>query len=172
MLIGLCGFARAGKDTVAKGLVERYGFTRFAFADALRREVEEIYSVPSPGDTRKDAKLLDGFSYRDLLLKHGRERRTADPDYWIAALERAVCQPPTPANIVVTDCRLAREIDWVRENDGYLVWVHRFDLSSNGDDTERDWSAACDVLLHNDFSAPDQLAASLIGTVRSLGYAA
>ena len=35
-LIGLWGYARAGKDTVGGILVERFGFTRVAFADTLR----------------------------------------------------------------------------------------------------------------------------------------
>lgn len=36
VLIGLSGKKRAGKDTVAAYLVEKYGFTRVAFADPLR----------------------------------------------------------------------------------------------------------------------------------------
>lgn len=172
MLIGLCGFARAGKDTVAKGLVERYGFTRFAFADAIRREVEAQYGVAPFADDAKDAPGGDGVSYRDILLEHGHRRREQNPDYWIEAIERSICQPPTPANIVVSDCRMEREIDWVRENDGFLVWVHRSDLSSNGDATERDWSATCDVLLHNDWRSPDQLATAVMVTLRSLGCVA
>lgn len=36
MIVGLMGYAQVGKDTVAKTLVEEHGFTRIAFADALR----------------------------------------------------------------------------------------------------------------------------------------
>src|SRR5690606_14272906 len=36
VLIGLSGKKRAGKDTVAAYLVEKYGFSRVAFADPLR----------------------------------------------------------------------------------------------------------------------------------------
>jgi hypothetical protein len=35
-IIGLTGFAQHGKDSVGAFLVERYGYTRFAFADQLR----------------------------------------------------------------------------------------------------------------------------------------
>ncbi|WP_375591571.1 hypothetical protein [Chitiniphilus eburneus] len=44
-LIGLCGAKRAGKDTVADHLVRHHGFTRLAFADALRAEVAEAFQV-------------------------------------------------------------------------------------------------------------------------------
>lgn len=35
-VVGLTGVARSGKDTVGRMLVERYGFTRVAFADGLK----------------------------------------------------------------------------------------------------------------------------------------
>ncbi|GAA5785097.1 hypothetical protein [Chitiniphilus shinanonensis] len=44
-LIGLCGNKRAGKDTAADHLVRHHGFTRLAFADALRAEVAEAFQV-------------------------------------------------------------------------------------------------------------------------------
>ena len=36
MIIGLSGYARSGKDTVAELLVLNYGFKRVAFADGIR----------------------------------------------------------------------------------------------------------------------------------------
>src|SRR5690606_16141847 len=42
VLIGLSGKKRAGKDTVAAYLVEKYGFTRVAFADPLREAALKV----------------------------------------------------------------------------------------------------------------------------------
>lgn len=42
MIIFLSGKAGAGKDEFAKVAVEKFGFTRVAFADALKEEVEEF----------------------------------------------------------------------------------------------------------------------------------
>ena len=36
MIVGLSGYARSGKDTVAKTLINQYGFERIAFADPIR----------------------------------------------------------------------------------------------------------------------------------------
>ena len=51
MLIGLCGYARCGKDSVADCLK---GFKKLAFASALKREVqrnsEEIQMIDLMGD--------------------------------------------------------------------------------------------------------------------------
>jgi cytidylate kinase len=41
MIIGLTGYAQSGKDTVAKILVENYGYTRVAFADKIREFLYE-----------------------------------------------------------------------------------------------------------------------------------
>ena len=44
-LIGLCGFAGSGKDTVADHLVAQHGFTKLAFADQLRDEICDAWGV-------------------------------------------------------------------------------------------------------------------------------
>ena len=44
-IIGLTGFAGAGKDTVADLLVAHFGFRKLAFADALRAEVSHAFGI-------------------------------------------------------------------------------------------------------------------------------
>jgi hypothetical protein len=45
ILIGLCGYARSGKDTVAKALVKKLGFKRISFADTLKEDLNEFFRV-------------------------------------------------------------------------------------------------------------------------------
>lgn len=42
VIIGINGYAQSGKDSLAAALVERHGFERAAFADALKRFVVAI----------------------------------------------------------------------------------------------------------------------------------
>jgi hypothetical protein len=45
MIIGLSGYAQSGKDTVAKILVDHYGFRRVAFADKIKEMVLETNPI-------------------------------------------------------------------------------------------------------------------------------
>ena len=49
MIIGLTGYARSGKDTVAKILVDNYGYKRIAFADKIRELLVEINPILENG---------------------------------------------------------------------------------------------------------------------------
>lgn len=43
MIIGICGLAGSGKDTIGRFLHEDHGFATIAFADPIKRCVKEIY---------------------------------------------------------------------------------------------------------------------------------
>ena len=61
LILGLAGQARCGKDTIANYLVKRYGFVKFAFSDALYREVAEAFGLPDESLLR-DAGTKDSLS--------------------------------------------------------------------------------------------------------------
>lgn len=169
-LIGLAGFKRSGKDTIARALVAHYGYHQAAFADALRREVHEIDGVAPVPDELKDAPLpeRDGTTYRDLLIRRGMARRAEDPGYWIKALNAAQCvRLHAGERVVISDVRLPNEIGWIKAAGGLIVWVHRDGISSSGHATEQDNSGACDFTIHNDGSHPAILAVRL---VRMIGF--
>jgi len=57
-IIAFTGSAGTGKDTAADILVTHCGFTKLAFADALRAEVQEAFKVPAELLTRRDLKEM------------------------------------------------------------------------------------------------------------------
>lgn len=129
MLIGLAGKAGSGKDTVAKTLVEEFGFTRVAFADAIKRMAEDINPyIESEGtdlcgflawhdwdwDGAKQNKDVRGF-----LQRLGLAVRNQDREFWLRAAG------VTEGNIVVTDVRYLNEVDYILEHGGEVLRVVR-----------------------------------------------
>lgn len=57
-IIALTGSAGTGKDTAADILATHCGFTKLAFADALRAEVQAAFNVPAELLTRRDLKEM------------------------------------------------------------------------------------------------------------------
>lgn len=43
ILIGLCGYSKSGKDTIARELVKNLGFKRISFADTLKEDLNENF---------------------------------------------------------------------------------------------------------------------------------
>jgi dephospho-CoA kinase len=69
MNIALTGKMRAGKDSVAEYLTQKYGYTRFAFGDELKRYAHELFGE-SPNKPR------------ELYQWFGQTMRERDPDIW------------------------------------------------------------------------------------------
>lgn len=149
-MIGLGGYARSGKDTVGQYLVERHGYTRLAFADAIR---DVAYRLDPVVETDR---YNEGFvRLSDLVDMHGWEAAKADADVrrllqrlgtdavrsvlgdglWIHALDRQVVGVD---RVVITDVRFPNEVEYVRlARGGQLWWVFRDGVSAiNGHASE------------------------------------
>lgn len=115
MKIALTGKMRSGKSTVAEYLKANYGFTEFAFGDALKRYAHEIFGESSTKD-------------RELYQWFGQTMRERDPDVWVRHLDEAVCDhfkscPPVGAaskRVVVSDLRQPNEYEYCRR-EGYVI---------------------------------------------------
>lgn len=102
--IFLAGRMGAGKDFVAARLVEEAGFTRLAFADALKAEVAAHLGISVEELNRRKAE------FRSVLQNWGVGQREADPLYWIKRWADARAQIPGP--VVCTDVRFLNEAEY------------------------------------------------------------
>lgn len=116
--IGLAGPSKSGKTTLAAEL-KRYGFTRVAFADALRYEVFEAFCHNQPREVQEEVtKLLydrtnpDKERIRPLLQAWGQLRRDlAGENYWVLRLDESIQHLPL---VVIDDVRYPNEAEYVR----------------------------------------------------------
>lgn len=105
--IALISPAGGGKDFIANYLVEGYGFTRYAFADNVKKVASQWF----PDQYNSDNKP------RALLQKLGTDFREINPEVWINAMFADIDREEderkrlslAKENVVVTDCRLPNE---------------------------------------------------------------
>ncbi len=153
IIIGVTGKKRHGKDTFAARLIDQHGFTRIAFADPLKRTMEDldpwvrieadeygilygpgVVSPPAPDDYVRLSAVLKAIGWekakeirevRRLLQAHGVAiREHLDEDAWVDAAMATADLVDGP--VVITDVRFPNEADTVTYSGrGFLVRVTR-----------------------------------------------
>jgi dephospho-CoA kinase len=109
--LAVSGKAASGKSTLAlllmKGLSERgYHSRRLSFAEPIYREVEEQFGLRK-GDP----------GWRHAMTSHSRERRAANPNYWIEQAAVEVTRLHTGGLVpIFDDLRLLSELTWLHDS--------------------------------------------------------
>lgn len=160
-LIGICGKRGSGKDTLALRLVERRGFTQFAFASPLKEAIRALFGF----DVEKDKiDPLWGISPRsalqvlgtDLIRNQLGELLGLTENVFITRMRHHLLQERGP--VVISDVRFPDEVSLVKEMGGIIIKVVRPGIP--GDDHESETSlddVSPDILLENDSSLEDFL---------------
>lgn len=165
-VIGLSGYARAGKDTVARTLTES-GWTRVGFADVLKLALYRLNPIINNRGMRLQMALLcfddphgpEAQEYlkaeypqvRALHQRLGTEvgREMFGPNFWI---DQAMRRIPDGTKVVFTDCRFPSEAEAVRDLGGQLWRVERpgtGPVNGHSSETALD-DADFDVVIVND----------------------
>jgi hypothetical protein len=160
--IGLSGWAKSGKDTVAQYLVENHGFTRISFADPMRDALLALDPyVPYMGLHMRlsgvihfrgwDSAKRDVPEIRQLLQRFGTEvgRNMFGQNFWV---EQAIERATRYEKVVFSDCRYTNEADAVKSVGGVVWRVSRPEVSAVNDHTsEQDLNNyAFDAHIDND----------------------
>jgi dephospho-CoA kinase len=138
MIVGLTGYAQSGKDTVAQILVNKYGFTRVAFADKIREFLYELNPVIKDGVKLRefvdahgwDVAKVQESEVRRLLQEIGLTARKIFGDsFWInQALNPHIYEHPIVGvnkDIVVTDVRFTNEAEIIKSLGGKIWRIKR-----------------------------------------------
>lgn len=150
MIIGICGFIGAGKDTVADYLVNFHEFRRESFASTLKDAVSAVFGwdrTMLEGRTKQAREWreqvdpwwaqrlkMPTLTPRWVLQYWGTEvcRKAFHDDIWIASLENKLRN--SQDNVVISDCRFPNEIEAIKKAGGLIIWVKRGDLPEWYDD--------------------------------------
>ena len=116
LVLGICGIASAGKDSLYNLLSQRINCKRVALADQLRREINPFiidkFGIDLFNCSREEKDLV-----RPLLVEYGRiKRRQTDGRYFIEKVDSYVRGLVTP--VVITDIRYNSwerdEVHWIK----------------------------------------------------------
>lgn len=158
MIVGLCGYAQVGKDTIGAAL-ENY--KRLAFADALKHEVLKMLLLGL--GIKADLWGKDKEEWRDMLVFWGAKRRAQAPDYWIKQLILRNSRTLKGDRCVITDVRYANEVLWIQKHKGLVIRLERPGFGPTNDEERRSFKEI-DCLglptVHND-GTPEQAAAAV-----------
>jgi len=131
MIIGLSGYAQSGKDTVAKILIENYGYERVAFADAIKDLLIKMNPILEDGYRLNEHVQEFGWELakarpevRRLLQDLGLGARVIIDDHiWVvAALQKMY---DVDKNYVITDVRFENEAVMVKQIFGEVWRIER-----------------------------------------------
>ena len=117
LIVLIAGWAHAGKDSVAKILVETYEFQKYAFADPIKQKVADDEDIPLEWcyDQKKKAEALPSNPSRTLreeLIRVGEEARELDKEIWANVIAEKIIKSMKKGKtkFVVSDWRMIEEL--------------------------------------------------------------
>lgn len=175
IMIGLSGWARTGKDSVAGILDWEHGFERDAFANTLREALEALDPIVGAdhwddveirlSEVLRDVEGWEGVKdslfadeVRGLLQRLGTDagRNLLGEDIWVNALiDRhfdAFGEAHGVERLVISDVRFPNEADTIRAYGGYIWRVKRPTVQpANGHSSESAMDDyEFDAVIYND----------------------
>lgn len=128
-VIGIQGFARSGKDTIADYILKHDIYVhKYSFADPIKDTVAHLFDIPRDdldGDNREEVLPQWGLSIRQILQRFGTEsmRDVFGDDFWIKKAQLTL-DNIIMDTLVIPDVRFENEAEFCRAN-GILIRVTR-----------------------------------------------
>lgn len=164
-IVGLSGYGRSGKDTVA-GMLAGYGYQRVSFADVLREALLRLDPVVDNVRGRSISQVLETVDYdaakvifpevRRMLQVLGTEvgRNMLGPDVWVDAVLNNL---EDGGKYVISDCRFPNEAAAVKRLGGEMWRISRTGIGPVNDHISEisldDWEFDC--MIENDGTLRD-----------------
>lgn len=130
-LIGIAGFSRSGKDTVADILSSEYGYQKIDMSDSLKKTLADVYDI-SRGTwdneyTREyPCSNLGNKTMRDALMYFGESFNQFYPLTWVNSMEKSIRKELFKGNkVCVPGIRRPHQVHMITELGGKVIYVHR-----------------------------------------------
>jgi hypothetical protein len=152
LLIGLVGKKRAGKDSFASILVEKYCYKRLAFADPIKHVCRHLFDFNEDqlnGDAKEIVDERWCIAPREAFQIVGTDfvRHHLNEDHFIKLLDGKRSQISTP--VVISDVRFPNEAAYVLKHGGILVKIERNIIHEDAHVSEAVDTIRCDYTIEN-----------------------
>ena len=169
LILLISGWAGSGKDAAAALLVEELGFTKCAFATALKLDAAAETGIPViefHSHALKDQMLAEPcYAYphaktpREVLLTHAARARAADPDIYSKSVA-VMIEALENHRFVISDWRIKRERDYFLERfpraNIVTMRITRTTVDPRAEDIEHELDEfPFDLCIQNDGSISD-----------------
>jgi len=135
-LIGVCGPASSGKDTLSNYIVTQYGGCKYAFADPLKEAAKILFNLTYDQLHSSKKEEIDerwNLSPRQILQRLGTEGCRdlfSDTIFITRMLQEFESYRHFPGYFVVSDVRFENERNAIRDNGGTVIHIYRKDIRS------------------------------------------
>lgn len=128
IIVGLCGYAGSGKDTLGKIMVENLGFKRISFGDALKKDLNEHMRPQVFNDLKEKGTDINMEDVNFLFPRNAEIKEILRPYMiWFSELmkemngihhwtNRALLEIGDNKKIVITDVRRINELELFQNN--------------------------------------------------------
>ena len=143
-LIGLCGFARSGKNSFSDFIIdlrteEKADLLKVmstSFAYALREDLDAFLldklNISAFTEDEKEKEII-----RPMLITWGTDvmRDKIDKNHWINKIQEEVNNNrKKQISSIITDVRFGNELEWIRKNQGITIFIERENIGPKNDD--------------------------------------
>ena len=130
-IIGITGFANAGKDTTADYIIRKFNyFKKISFADPLKQILinyfgltyNDVYTTEGKNSYNQFWKMTN----REIMQKVGTDamRKGFCFDVWVKVTENILLKYPNQ-NFIIPDIRFDNQAQMVKRNGGIVIKVNR-----------------------------------------------
>lgn len=153
-IIGITGFKRSGKTTLANFFRDYHGYKVFSFADPVRDAVKDIFLISDEDFLMPKKETIDprwGMSPRQMMQQFGTEvGRQIKSDIWVKNMQFRI---ENEEMVVIDDCRFPEECQLVRDLGGVVIGLQRPQAIVDSHSSEvamfENWCTMTDITLAN-----------------------
>lgn len=162
IIIALHGFPRSGKDVICSYILSKLPLLRYGPSVQVKKATAVMFDIPE--EYLYDDKMKDEYnyfwelSYRQMAQLVGNEcsRKIFGPDFWMKHVDKFLQDrlPEDKQGIILADVRYPNEAEWVKSNNGILIYVTRKNrpiASNESHEAEKGLDPKlADIIIEND----------------------